>query len=54
MPTFQVKYEAEKLLTIRNHYASSVWEVIDKVIDREAADWTGETVLLEIKQLETK
>ena len=48
MPNYQVTYRADEITTIRNYYAPSFGEVIDKVIDQEAEDWVGRTIQLNI------
>jgi len=52
MPNYQVTYEAKEMTSVRNFYAPSFSELIDKVLDQEAEDWAGCTVKLNIVMVE--
>lgn len=49
MPTYQVKFEAEKLISCRNYFAPTVMECIDKVVENEGnSDWLGLVISIEL------
>jgi len=42
MPTYQVTFEAEKIVACRNYFAPTVMECIDKVLEsQDKSDWHG-------------
>ena len=54
MPTYQATFRAENITSIRNVYAPTVIECIDKVIENEIADWVGMIEYINLVRLEDK
>ena len=52
MPTYQVTLQAEGIMSIRNYFAPTVWETIDKIIEAECdAEWVGEIEYIELHHI---
>lgn len=51
MPTFQGTFEAEQTTTIRNYYAPTITDCIDKIIASEMEDWVGKVELIQLVEV---
>jgi hypothetical protein len=54
MPTYQVIYTAEKVMSVRNFFGLTIMECIDKAIDHEKTDWAGEIISLKLAEVKQK
>jgi len=51
MPTYQVTFEAKNLSSVRNFFAPTISECIDKVLRTEKGEWIDELVAIELNKV---
>ena len=51
MPSYQVTYEADEIMTIKNYVAYNVTAALDAAIDAEKEKWKGRLVYVQIKKV---
>ena len=53
MPTFQGTFQADQSMTIRNYYAATITDCIDKILDSEMEEREGELEYVQLIEVKT-